>query len=249
MFLINWLLHNCVLGVFSKYPIKILPKTNYVCPIDLVSIQQEGLKIALTRRSNNGASDTFEKIQGIRADALFRESDSVLDYREALTFSMNLMGGVFDKSHCCFVQKNPATKNWDGEEKISFWEHRKNYQIEHGASVIYFPIEELQCDIPFVIKDKTVAKQYKLVDFQQETQVEHGACISVEHSPNKLNYWHSSLKTTSKKGEEEATIKGGKSQYKKEIAQFIALDILVEAGVASLHFDDIPKKYYDKRAS
>lgn len=182
-----------------KYPIRILPKKQYVKHIDVDILCSTCEHSILARRLDvcEGGQLPFHEIGGqklLNEDAI---SEDILDW------STNLLGGEFKIEDIGWKQKGSGIKDWDNED-VDICKYEDCYsRIETEYYSAFITVDCLHNKIiPYRrnFADKASLVQYynSTGDITKETvdqwnnnkEIECQATIKVEHKPTMLNYWH-----------------------------------------------------------
>lgn len=179
---------NSFYWVWAKigYPTIILPKSNYIDNINIDQISKQG-KFLLVRRSEKPQNETFDELGLVREDAI--------SLREIPGMSMNLIVGIFRPSHISFNAKKPASNNW-GRETLFLWLKYIWYvEYKNPATPIFYELKSLhKKTFPYYKPNNTDFKKLceaiKLTPKIEGAKAKVEAESSIDHKPNKLNYWH-----------------------------------------------------------
>lgn len=171
------------------YPYCILPRHEYKNQFSIQQVINHN-EYYLVRRSEKNFQDTFDDFGQVKISALIE------NYRDVPGLSMNILGGLFRPKHISFVLKGPATNPWIKNMDKHIWiKHIWYITYLKKTTPIFFKLNDIHgCDFPYHREEN---KDYKklvqgmtikpnIIDGVAECS---GTSI-VEHSPNKLNYWH-----------------------------------------------------------
>lgn len=235
-----------------EYPIRILPKEQYVRRIDVGLLHKECQTSLLARRLD-AEECPFHYIGGRK---LLNEgviNDDVLDW------STNLLGGEFKIEDVFWRQKGEGIEEWnDGDVDIckynGCYEHTKSSYCVfiainslHNITVPYKRVFGSKSDLEKYLEkthDITVdAIEQQHAGYEQECR----ATITIEHKPTKLNYWHMTIEITPKDFTEPITRDGKKNKsVKRRVKEALHLHIIKNVICEEPQISGIPQRLYVK---
>ena len=230
-----------------KYPHIILPKIFYKNELSIDDLVQNNTVYVL-RRSNLPIDETFKTC--IDGQTILND-DSIDDVR-LVNLSVNLMGGLFNKSHSVFVPEKSGTYRWNGN-KIYLYEYLENYRVEKDKGIIFIKINEFHNEtIPYKLKfDTNIHKELtnfaktfgssRIILNTAPNDIELLGKMYFQHDPINLNYWHVELKIENYK---EILEKAKRPSDKKLLEQYFTNILKVNAAPSIEEVCKINKKHY-----
>lgn len=235
-----------------EYPIRILPKIQYVKRINIGDLYTY-CKEALLIRRLDCEDNPFHYIGGRK---LLNEgiiNDDVLDW------STSLLGGEFKIEDICWRQIGKGITEWNDEE-INICDYNESYELTKSTYCIFIPLCCLHNQIiPYKRKfgSRKDLEQYteKTKEFDQEVitqwnsedELKCHASITVEHKPIVLNYWHMTIEITPYDFELPVARDSKKNRsLKKKVKEALHMHILSNLICEVTRIEDIPKKLYEK---
>ncbi len=172
------------------YPESILPKTNYVNPFPLKSLNHSDFSV--TRRIEGKLDENIDYVGGrarINPDCLGK----------IVGMSVNLLGGTFLPEFTSFHQFDKGKNYWDGISDIKLADYEGCYEDLESEFVFYkLPLlhgATYPHNYRFEKKGNFRAYQgfveNKLkVQFTEGIEVPISITMTLKHAPTNLNYWH-----------------------------------------------------------
>ena len=223
------------------YPFRIIPKENYIFPINIDGLNQSG-EYVIVRRSNKSEDKTFDEMGYLREDALISRIDQFPN------LSMNILGGRFQTKHIRYKAKmGIATKKWVEKERVLLLDYKDEWVTWSDAIPIYFTLKDIHnIEFPYLrdSKDKETKKLKEIFSFlEQDNDTKFTGKTYIEHEPIKLNYWHIELKLKDIRGE---NIKKTDSKWREMAAKNALTDIVLIKGRAEIGKNEIiPNMFYE----
>ncbi|NIG52512.1 hypothetical protein [Chitinophaga sp. Cy-1792] len=202
--------------VFFTYPKNILPRGNYINPIDINILNGQD-KYVILRRSDKCIGDTFNEFENL--------VDNIILDQRIPGLSMNLLGGNYEIKHLKFNQTGGAGKYWDSIREIKLNEYLKDIKLLEVYCPIYFFVEDLQnIEFPYSRPNDATAKKLltELGIPQQVGQTANViAKVEIVHKPSNANYWHVEFTIRESLHENAKAIKDANSRWKENLTQSI----------------------------
>lgn len=233
-----------------KYPYCVLPKTSFKLKMNFDDLI-ENHSIFVLRRSDLPADETFH----IFNDGTVILNDDAIENKRVPDLSINLMGGIFKKSHSIYIAIKDGIKPWKGE-KIYLSEHILNYEINGGYGNIFINANSLHNKtIPYIVPfdvniHKEITKFQKMVGNKNDNVIlnvppndfELKGKIYFKHDPVTLNYWHIELKIENYR--DEILSKVINTPNKKFVQELFDNWIKINSYPNVIKFEKINKSYY-----
>lgn len=233
-----------------SYPKEILPDSSYKKTINIDDIINDGIELCLTRRSS--VSPCEYTIGGKR----FLKEDALT--KDALNYSLNLMGGKFKKDHVPWRQKKEANNDWDGSD-VDLSNYKDMVEYIHSCDIIYFKSSQIHnIPIPYlrsVDNDKELGKYeenitklgktIKEVWNESSKEIEIYGTILLKHEPTMLNYWHVIIAAYSAENPPKK-VDDTKGKWKKSLNAAILMLLKGNYLSSSPEISSIPECYYKK---
>lgn len=250
------------------YPLEILPSTNFVMKLDMDALMLKYSRLTIVRQVEGVLDDFWEEVEGKEVKVLSTKVFSSSMYN----LSMNLLGGLFlaDKHLPFLPQGNEACGDWDGSDvNIDNFAGTNFYSETQPCFGICFYVNEVNgLFIPYrkqfktqegfnLYKDqvKVVANQLELeieklivgtfINSKQPTEVY--ARTTVNHSPNRLNYWHTTLDTYTPNSQEYLNSSSELSNAEKKALKTLKNILVNKAFISQTAIDTISEEDYLKQ--
>ena len=224
-----------------KYPLSILPKSQYIQRINIDKLYRD-ISLIIVRRSDKPKEEVFNKFGIMREDVITRG--------DIPGMSMNLLGGKFKYEHIRFNPVGEAAKTWTNNEKIFYSQYRKCVNLLPLTTPIFFEISNLHnIDFPYPrSKDKDLEKlmnALQIEPIESDGKFELHGKSSISHEPTRLNYWHVEFQI---RDFENKLIEKIKSTWQKDAASMALKHLIsINASLECPHISEIPKSYFYKR--
>lgn len=235
-----------------EYPIRILPKKEYVKRINVCDLYTSCKEAILIRRLDC-EEYPFHCIGGRKILNEGVINDDVLDW------STNLLGGEFKIEDIGWRQIGKGITEWnDGDIKIC--DYNESYELTKSKYFIFIPLCRFHNQvIPYKRKfgsRKDLEQYIKKTDeinnnvstqWKAEDEFECHAYITVEHKPIVLNYWHMTIEITPRDFDSPMPRDGKNNKsLKKRIKAALHMHILNSLECEVTHIKDIPNELYKK---
>lgn len=236
----------------SKYPIRILPKKQYVKRIDIDKLYTLCKESLLTRRLDCEGTP-FHYIGGRKILNEGIINDDVLDW------STNLLGGKFKIKDICWRQIGKGITEWNNED-VNICDFDGCYELIKSTNYVFIPLYCLHNQIipyrrkfgnkkdleQYTIKTNVLDKDF-IEHWTTEDEIECRATITVEHKPTMLNYWHMTVEIAPEdfKAPIPRDSKKNKS-LKKRVKEALHMHILNNVICKETRIKKIPKTLYIK---
>jgi hypothetical protein len=237
-----------------KYPKKLLPKKNYklIEFDDLMSFN-----IIIVRRSlKDTKEETFDDFGFLRDDAMIN--------KDIPRMSMNVLGGFFDVADIKFIQKKPASDDWEIGSKPPLVKNFKDcIEVYKNPIPIFFLLVDIH-NIPFPYqKDKKTLPPGLSVDLEDtKKRALLNGIVKILHKPTLSNFWHIEFhlfedkriikaeknpKSISKASETNKERPLKEQSVGTQAADYAIRNIFKAKALPEIDkFDKIPEKYYKK---
>lgn len=239
---------QCSFYLFSgkdQYPTAIIPKRNYINPIDIDALHSSNESYVTVRRSAKTEDETFNELHKLKEHAI------VANDKKILGLSMNLLGGKFEVEHIKFRTKNAGSESWKTGEPVYFFQkHKNDFEVlEEVLPPIFLYLKDIH-EVRFPYRkqyDKETAKICKALSIGIEIDENDSSKIilvgqsKVKHTPTNLNYWHIEFSLVDA---EKKEIRRSDSKW-QESATLAALQILTAKAKKNIETPAcIPKSVY-----
>lgn len=235
-----------------EYPIRILPKKQYVKRIDIDNLYAMCQESLLVRRLDCDGIP-FHYIGGRK---LLNEGvigDDVLDW------STNLLGGEFKIEDICWRQLGKGIADWNDED-VNICDYDGSYELTNLTNCVFISLCCLHNQIiPYRRKfgSRKDLEQYSeitsefdknvMAQWNADNELECHATITVEHKPTMLNYWHMTIEISPKDFDAPIPRDSKKNKsLKKRVKEALHMHILSNVICDVTHIEDIPKTLYVK---
>lgn len=234
-----------------SYPKEILPDSSYKKTINIDDIIDSGIELCLTRRSSvyPSCGYTFGGKRFLKEDALAKD---------ALNYSLNLMGGKFKNDHVPWRQRKEANNDWDGSD-VDLGNYKDMVEYIEPCDIIYFKSSQIHnVSIPYLrsvdnVKElgkyeenvTKLGKTIKEVWNESLKKVEIYGTILLRHEPTMLNYWHVIIAAYSADNPPKK-VDDTKGTWKKSLNGAILLLLQGNCLLSSPEISPIPECYYKK---
>lgn len=232
-----------------KYPYSILPKTSFKIEMNFDDLI-ENHSIFVLRRSDLPENETFHTFK----DGSIILNDDSIENKRVPDLSLNLMGGIFKKSHSIYIAIKEGIKPWKGE-KVYLSEQILNYEINDSFGSIFINANELHnksipYNIPSNINLHKEIKKFEgvlgisenIISNTPPDKIKLKGRIYFKHDPLKLNYWHIEMKIEDFKN---ITLKKvGNSSNERFVEELFNNWIKINSCPNISHFEKINKSFY-----
>lgn len=201
---------------FLTYPCTIIPRINYVYPIDINRLNETG-EYVLVRRSEKTSDEIFNKLGILRDDILLDNSIPGM--------SMNLLGAHFKEKYIKFVPKPPASDYWNTTNNVKLRTYLDKIDVLGTCCPIFFLVKDLQnLQFPYTRpSDKDSKKLLAALNIQpaQDGLFHIVAKTEIRHKPSNLNYWHVEFTIIESDNKNAKPIKDVGSKWRKMLVHSI----------------------------
>lgn len=235
-----------------KYPIRILPKKQYVNRINIGHLYTQCQESLLVRRLDcEGTPFHYIGNQKLLNEGVI--SDDVLDW------SINLLGGEFKIEDICWRQTGKGITEWnDGD--VNICDYDGSYELTKSTNCVFISLCCLHNQIipyrrkfgsrkdleQYTVKTSEFNKDV-MVQWNTEDELECHATIIVEHKPTMLNYWHMTIEIVPKDFEEPISRDSKKNKsLKKRVKEALHMHIVSNVICKVTHIENIPQTLYVK---
>ncbi len=236
-----------------EYPIKILPKKQYVKCINIDDLCAQCKRAVLVRRIDCDELP-FHYIGGYKVLNEGIINDDVLEW------STNLLGGDFDIKDICWRQFGKGIEEWN-EGDVNICDYSGSYeQIKSVNYVSIYLCRFHNKNIPYKRKfgsrkdleqytEKTKELNKDIIEhWSSENEFDCIATITIVHKPTMLNYWHMTIEIRPHDFESSVPRDSKKNKsLKKRIKEALHMYILNNVVCEEIHnIEQIPESLYMK---
>ena len=207
----------------QTYPIEILPFAEYRLRMMTDDFSQIGT-VWIHRRSDHLREKCF--VRGI-VDKIHLKPKMGITH--LLHLSVNLLGGHFQiPNHEIWRQLEKGQHGWEGEP-IDLNDFAGCYETKEGDYPNFYfkwnDIHTYRVDYPRTFPDQKACRGYEIIQKNMESVQDEQptglqrvvAQLTIEHSPNNLNYWHCQVECDTLHQPENERLGRRKATWEKEL--------------------------------